>query len=95
MIPEVGVENYARYYLEPDNFLGYSKCAAAFHEVNIMPNGDVVNCRDFVDITVGNITEKPLLEIWNDKPFVQFRKLLIAHGGTLPQCSRCCGLMGF
>ena len=32
---------------------------------------------------------------WNDEPFVRFRKLLIDHGGTLPQCSRCCGLMGF
>jgi len=36
-----------------------------------------------------------LLEIWNDKGFVKFRKLLIRKGGTLPQCSRCCGLMGF
>lgn len=95
IVPDVGEENYAKYYLEPENLFGYSKCAAPFFMVDVMPNGDVVTCRDFVEIKVGNINEKSLLEIWNDRPFVKFRKLLIKHKGTLPQCSRCCGLMGF
>ncbi len=95
IIPDVGNSNYKKYYAEPENFFGYSRCAAPFIMVDVMPNGDVVTCRDFVDIKVGNITEKPLLEIWNDAPFVKFRKALIKSGGTFPQCSRCCGLMGF
>jgi radical SAM protein with 4Fe4S-binding SPASM domain len=74
---------------------GYNKCITPFLEVNVMPNGDVVTCRDYIDVKVGNITEKKLLGIWNDEDFKRFRKLLISRGGLLPQCTRCCGLMGF
>ena len=95
IIPSIGDSDIARYYTEPSEMFGYRKCAAPFLMIDVMPNGDVTTCRDFIDIKVGNITEKPLLEIWNDEGFVRFRKLLIKNGGTLPQCSRCCGLMGF
>ncbi|MFQ5626740.1 MAG: SPASM domain-containing protein [Methyloligellaceae bacterium] len=44
---------------------------------------------------VGNITENRLLDVWNGDMFIKFRKLLIGCGGLLPQCSRCCGLMGY
>jgi radical SAM protein with 4Fe4S-binding SPASM domain len=93
--PDLNNDDIARYYLETSEMFGFDKCAAPFFMVDVMPNGDVTTCRDFIDIKVGNITEKPLLEIWNDEPFVRFRKLLIENGGLLPQCSRCCGLMGF
>ena len=95
IIPDLEDGELARYYTEPAELFGYSRCAAPFLMVDVMPNGDVTTCRDFIDVKVGNITEQPLLEIWNGKPFVDFRKLLIERGGTLPQCSRCCGLMGF
>jgi radical SAM protein with 4Fe4S-binding SPASM domain len=95
IIPALNDSDIARYYTETSEMFGYDKCAAPFLMIDVMPNGDVVTCRDFIDIKVGNITEKPLLEIWNDEPFVRFRKLLIDQGGLLPQCSRCCGLMGF
>ena len=95
IIPDITNKDLARYYLEPAEMFGYAKCVAPFIMVDIMPNGDVVTCRDFIDVRVGNITEKPLLDIWNGKDFVRFRKLLIDKGGLLPQCSRCCGLMGF
>lgn len=89
------VKDIKRYYLDPSEMFGYNKCVAPFIMVDVMPNGDVTTCRDFVDIKVGNINEKPLLKIWNDTDFVNFRKLLIKNKGLLPQCSRCCGLMGF
>ncbi len=95
VIPELKDEDLARYYLEPSEMFGYSKCSAPFTTVDVMPNGDVTTCRDFIDVVVGNITEKPLLDVWNDEPFTKFRKLLIKRDGLLPQCSRCCGLMGF
>lgn len=94
-IPSIPLDQIHTYYREPENFLGYGPCVAPYLMVDIMPNGDVVTCRDYIDVKVGNITQKPLLEIWNDKPFRKFRMLLQKHGGTLPQCSRCCGLMGF
>ncbi|MFH2027983.1 MAG: radical SAM protein [Nanoarchaeota archaeon] len=95
IIPDIKDKDIAKYYLEPSKMFGYDKCVAPFIMVDVMPNGDVTTCRDFIDVKVGNITEKPLLEIWNDKEFVKFRKLLIDKKGLLPQCSRCCGLMGF
>jgi radical SAM protein with 4Fe4S-binding SPASM domain len=95
IIPDIKEKDIPRYYTETEEMFGFSKCVAPFLMIDVMPNGDVTTCRDFIDVKVGNITEKPLLEIWNDAPFVQFRKLLLDHGGLLPQCSRCCGLMGF
>lgn len=95
VIPDIKNGDLARYYLDPTETFGYNKCAAPFFMVDIMPNGDVTTCRDYIDVKVGNITEKPLLDIWNDTGFVNFRKLLIRENGLLPQCSRCCGLMGF
>ena len=95
IIPDLKGDDIVKYYTEPAEMFGYDKCVAPFIMVDVMPNGDVTTCRDFIDVVVGNITEKPLLEIWNDKKFVEFRKLLIDNGGLLPQCSRCCGLMGF
>ncbi len=95
VIPDLRGDDVARYFTTPEEMFGFGKCVAPFLMIDVMPNGDVTTCRDFIDVKVGNITEKPLLEIWNDKPFVRFRKLLLDHGGLLPQCSRCCGLMGF
>lgn len=95
VIPDIKDKDLARYYLNPAEMFGYGKCAAPFIMVDVMPNGDVTTCRDFIDVKIGNITEKPLLDIWNDRGFVNFRKLLIEKDGLLPQCSRCCGLMGF
>jgi radical SAM protein with 4Fe4S-binding SPASM domain len=95
IVPDVGDANYARYYLEPGNYFGYSRCAAPFLMTDVLANGDVVTCRDYVDVRVGNIQDAPLLEIWNGRRYAEYRQMMIRHGGLLPQCSRCCGLMGY
>lgn len=95
VVPDLKGSEVRDYYLYPGRMFGYAKCAAPFIMADIMPNGDVTTCRDFVDVKVGNIAEEKILEIWNNRKFVKFRKLLIKNGGLLPQCSRCCGLMGF
>lgn len=95
IVPDVGDESYAEYFLEPSQCFGYTRCAAPFTMTDIMPNGDVVTCRDFVDVKVGNITETPFSEIWNGERYKGYRRMMIRHQGMLPQCSRCCGLMGF
>ena len=95
VLPDLKGEQVRDYYLHPDKMFGYNRCAAPFFMIDIMPNGDVVTCRDFIDIRVGNIMDDSLLNIWNNDKFVRFRKLLIEKDGLLPQCSRCCGLMGF
>ena len=95
VVPDLKRDDVRDYYLHPEKTFGYDKCFAPFIMIDIMPNGDVTTCRDYIDIKVGNINEDSLLDIWNNKKFVAFRKLLIKHNGVLPQCSRCCGLMGF
>jgi radical SAM protein with 4Fe4S-binding SPASM domain len=95
VIPSLSGTDVRDYYLEPSKMFGYDKCITPFLEVNVMPNGDVVTCRDYIDVKVGNIAEEKLLDIWNNDSFASFRRLLVQRGGLLPQCTRCCGLMGF
>ena len=94
-VPFIKPDQIIPYYEEPDDFLGFGPCVAPYLMIDIMPNGDVVTCRDYIDVKVGNIQETPLLELWNNDRFREFRTLLNREGGVLPQCSRCCGLMGF
>jgi radical SAM protein with 4Fe4S-binding SPASM domain len=94
-VPFIRPEQLIAYYEEPENFLGFGPCVAPYLMIDIMPNGDVVTCRDYIDVKVGNIQETPILDLWNNERFREFRTLLNKEGGTLPQCSRCCGLMGF
>jgi len=94
-VPFIKEDKLGAYYHELENFLGFGPCVSTYLMIDIMPNGDVVTCRDYIDVKVGNILETPLLELWNNDKFQGFRKLLNDEGGTLPQCSRCCGLMGF
>lgn len=95
-IPQLKPEEIEEYYREPENFLGYSRCYAPWFQVDIMPNGDVVNCRDFPDIHMGNIQKTPLLDIYNGEMFRKYRKALAKQpNGVFPLCSRCCGLMGY
>ncbi|MCF7809151.1 MAG: radical SAM protein [Candidatus Marinimicrobia bacterium] len=94
-VPFISEDKLEPYYREPENFLGFGPCVSTYLMIDIMPNGDVVTCRDYIDVKVGNILETPLLELWNNDKFSAFRKLLNEEGGVLPQCSRCCGLMGF
>ncbi len=92
-LPESEIETY---YTDPADFLGWNNCLTPWVEANIMPNGDVVNCRDFPDMVMGNIKNHELLDIYNNERFRRFRKALADQPeGVFPLCSRCCGLMGF
>jgi len=95
-VPQLDPSEVETYYRNPEDFLGWKRCLAPWFQVDIMPNGDVVNCRDFPDIIMGNVKDRPLLEIYNDEKFRAFRKALQkAPDGVFPTCSRCCGLMGY
>ena len=95
-VPNLKIENVSRYYLEPDNLFGYGKCVAPWFMVDIMPNGDVVTCRDHPDYVVGNVQDDSLLNIYNNEKYRMFRKALKScENGLFPICARCCGLMGY
>lgn len=94
-IPDLGENEIDTYYKEPENFMGYGKCITPWLTMEVMANGDVSPCRDFPDYICGNICETPVMELYNNDKYREFRKALKKCGGTFPICSRCCGLMGW
>ncbi len=95
-VPDLKIEDVPKYYSEPENFFGYKKCISPWYQLDVMPNGDTVTCRDFPDFVTGNIMESPVLEIYNNEKHRKFRRALRScDNGVFPICSRCCGLMGY
>ena len=92
--PPIDDENMQAFFRDHANTFGNTRCTAPWVSAEILPNGDVANCRDYPDVVGGNIKDTPFLEIWNKGRLVDFRKLVIEQGGSLPVCSRCHGLMG-
>jgi MoaA/NifB/PqqE/SkfB family radical SAM enzyme len=95
LVPNLDYEDIPRYYAEPANTFGYDRCIYPWLVTDIMPNGDVVPCRDYPDYVTGNITEQGILDIFNGDRYRKFREALKEAGGLLPICARCCGLMGW
>jgi radical SAM protein with 4Fe4S-binding SPASM domain len=93
-VPELAVADIPRYYSDHAFTFGRSRCVAPWVMAEVMPNGDVVTCRDYPDVVVGNIKDAGILDIWNSRGLRDFRRLLKREGGTLPVCSRCPGMMG-
>jgi len=93
-IPDLPIESIPEYYDHPDRRFGYGRCIQPWVVTEIMPNGDVATCRDYPDYICGNIQRNPILEIWNNDKYRQFRNSL-KNDGLMPICARCCGLMGW
>ncbi|MDM8537808.1 SPASM domain-containing protein [Desulfobacterales bacterium HSG17] len=67
-------------------------CGAPFSEVSILWNGDVVLCcYDYDGFNViGNIKEKTLNKIWNDKKILKIRDIFKSRNThLLPLCKKC------
>ena len=93
-LPDLKVEQIPEYFNNPAETFNYKQCVAPWLITEIMPNGDVVTCRDYSDYVTGNIAEQSINEIWNNDKYQKFRNVL-KDEKLLPICSRCCGLMGF
>lgn len=93
-LPDLKIDQIPVYYNNPSETFGYKQCVAPWLITEIMPNGDVVTCRDYSDYVTGNIAETSITEIWNNDKYQKFRNVL-KDEALLPICSRCCGLMGF
>ena len=95
-VPDLKIEDIKTYYTEPQNFFGYKHCVSPWFQLDVMPNGDTVTCRDFPDYVTGNIKDSSIMEIYNGEAHRKFRRALRScENGVFPICSRCCGLMGF
>lgn len=69
----------------------FSDCERLFQQAYILFNGDcVLCCVDWERTTIlGNVTHKSLYEVWNDEPYINYRRNYLAGNvkGTL--CEKC------
>lgn len=89
--PEINSEiNLDIFYNQPDKFIG-KICNDVYRNIMIKSDGSVIPAHGrCYNLTVGNIYNNSLKEIWNSKYISEFRKDLMHAGGLLPACSRCC-----
>ena len=93
-VPSIPYEDIPRLYTDYEWNLGRTHCPIPYVEPTIESDGNVYPCNLFTDIpmSMGNIYEKPFLEIWFGDRFQAFRRMLADQGGLLPICNRCCQL---
>ena len=85
--------------LEPDKIDTYyhdlevpvrTNCTVPWSQANIDYNGNVHFCADYPDYVLGNIKERPFLEIFNGERAQRFRNTLKSSpDGMFPGCLRC------
>lgn len=89
--PEIKTkEKLKEFYHQPEKIIG-KMCNDVFSNIMIKSDGSVIPSHGrCYNITLGNIYENTMQEIWNGSILKKFRKDLINNGGLLPACSRCC-----
>ncbi len=83
-MPKLPEELIPPYYLDL-NYPFYQGCDTFWKTFRILADGTFSPCLNFL---VGNITEKPLMELWNGPEMNNLRRLFSER--LYPGCSRCC-----
>ncbi|RLE17276.1 MAG: hypothetical protein DRJ65_23020 [Acidobacteria bacterium] len=84
------LDQLERFYNQPDVLIG-SSCIDIDRTLMVKSDGRVIPCHGrCYDLTIGNVTEQTLTEIWNAEAIADLRLALRSSGGLLPACSRCC-----
>ena len=78
------------FYLHPEKIIG-RMCNDVFRNIMIKSDGSVIPAHGrCYNLTIGNLYDQNLKEIWHSAKLADFRKTLMDAGGLLPACSRCC-----
>lgn len=93
-VPSVPTAELPRFYADYQWTAGRTHCPIPWVEPTIDADGNVYPCNLFPDeaMSMGNVYDRPFLDIWNGERYRAFRKLLVDQGGLLPICNRCCQL---
>ena len=93
ILPAITDAEIERYHAREELlFDGYQHCYYPWKYIMIMPDGSALpNWRCFSG-SLGNIQEKNLKEIWDDRPIARFRGDLFEMDGCFPACTRCSGI---
>jgi len=65
-----------------------TRCSFPWISAEINARGDVTSCHAFYDLTLGNVAESSLGEIWRGERYAQYRAYL--RKNLLPVCQSCC-----
>ncbi len=89
--PEItSKEKLIEFYHKPEKIIG-KMCNDIFTNIMIKSDGSVIPAHGrCYNLSLGNIYDQSLKEVWNSSVLKQFRLDLINNGGLLPSCSRCC-----
>ena len=79
-IPKI-VDHYRKIF-NPKDWV----CRVPWYYMNISPYGDVYPCLNY---RIGNIREKKIRDLWNNKRYRDFRRTL-KDRGVFPVCDGCC-----
>jgi Fe-coproporphyrin III synthase len=83
-------EELDQYYRDPGHAVG-KRCLDIFSNMMIKSNGDVIPAHGrCFNLTIGNLYEQTLPQIWNSQIVSEFRTTVSRNGGLLPACARCC-----
>ena len=81
-------------YHEPLTFVSGPRCTDPWRMMMIRTDGSVIPAQNrCYNFPIGNIQTTSLSDLWNNDRFRSFRQTLHRAGGTLPACSRCCGVL--
>jgi radical SAM protein with 4Fe4S-binding SPASM domain len=68
----------------------YKSCPVPWAALDVVASGDIAPCHVFFDLTVGNLHEQSISEIWNGERYNTFRGYMKEHG-LMPICHvGCC-----
>jgi radical SAM protein with 4Fe4S-binding SPASM domain len=81
-------EDIRNWYYDP-TYANNNKCFYPWHTTRINPYGEVYPCS--IKVSMGNLREQPLRDIWNGEAYARFR-LQLRRVGLFPNCAKCCAL---
>jgi len=93
--PEINTkQEIEAFYNQPLKLMG-KRCHDVFNNIMVKSNGTVIPAHGrCYNLTIGNVYDNSIKEIWNSKAIAGFRRTLNKAGGLLPACSRCCSAFG-
>jgi MoaA/NifB/PqqE/SkfB family radical SAM enzyme len=87
-LPEFDRDQLQTYYHEPGRFMGGTPCMSTWFIAQVNADGEVIPYTRCYHVAMGNINEKPFMEIWNGEAAQAWRRDLRANG-RFPACTRC------
>jgi len=65
-----------------------NRCSFPWISTEVSARGDVTSCHAFYDLTLGNVNDSTIGEIWRGERYARYRKYL--RKNLLPICQACC-----